>query len=76
MINELDTVVLTRDAPEHRLARGDLGTVVFRYPGGQAFEVEFLTGEGGTVAVLTLEPSEVRRLGPEEIRHARRLRPA
>ena len=35
MIGELDTVVLTRSVPEHRLAEGDLGTVVFRSPDGE-----------------------------------------
>jgi len=75
MITELDTVVLTRDVPEHRLAEGDLGTVVFPYPDGGAYEVEFITGDGMTVAVLTLEESDIRPLADGEIRHARRLRP-
>lgn len=76
MIDELDTVVLTRDVPEHALAEGDLGTVVFRYPDGDAFEVEFITADGNTVAVLTLDDADVRSLADGEILHARRLRPA
>lgn len=75
MIDELDTVVLTADIPEHRLTEGDLGTVVFRYPEGEAYEVEFVTGDGMTVAVVTLASSEVRSLADGEILHARRLRP-
>jgi Domain of unknown function (DUF4926) len=32
MTKELDTVVLTEDLPEHRLKRGDLGTIVLLRP--------------------------------------------
>ena len=39
MIEELATVVLTRDVPEHGLAEGDIGTVVFRYPEGDLVEI-------------------------------------
>lgn len=71
MIEELDTVVLTRDVEEHSLAAGDLGTVVFRYPEGGAFEVEFITAEGDTIAVLTLDRSDIRPLADGEPAHAR-----
>ena len=71
MIGELDTIVLTRDAKEHGLERGDVGAVVHCYPGGKAFEVEFVTGEGNTAAVLTLTSSEIRPMGKGEILHAR-----
>ncbi|MFW6200160.1 MAG: DUF4926 domain-containing protein [Gemmatimonadota bacterium] len=74
MIGELERVVLTRDVPEHHLAEGDLGTVVFRYPDGSAYEIEFMSGNGDTVAVLTLESGDVRSLADGEILHARRLR--
>lgn len=73
MIEELDTVVLTRAVEEHSLAAGDLGTVVFRYPEGEAFEVEFITAEGDTIAVLTLDPSDIRPLADGEILHARKV---
>lgn len=66
MIKELDTVVLTRDVEEHPLTAGDLGTVVFRYPEGEAFEVEFITAEGDTIAVLTLDRSDIRPLADGE----------
>lgn len=75
MIEELDKVALTGAIPEHALAEGDLGTVVFRYPEGVAFEVEFVTAAGNTVAVLTLDESEVRPLADGDILNARRLRP-
>ena len=71
MIGELDTIVLTHDVKEHGLERGDVGAVVHCYPDGNAFEVEFVTGEGNTAAVLTLTGSDIRPMGKGEILHAR-----
>jgi hypothetical protein len=73
MINELDSVVLTRDIAEYGLKRGDIGAVVHRYEDGVAFEVEFVTAEGRTVALLTLTPADVRSMSSREILHAREL---
>lgn len=73
MIEELDTVALTRDLPEQGLARGDLGTVVHVYQDGRAYEVEFTTLTGRTIAVVTLEPADVRPLREHEIAHARQV---
>jgi len=43
---------------EHdRLKEGDVGTVVHVYKKGKAFEVEFFTLHGETVAIATLEAS-------------------
>ena len=75
MIGELDIVVLTRDITEHGLQQGDVGTVVHRYRDGRAFEVEFVTAEGTTVAVLTLEQAAIRPVGGREILHVRGLAP-
>ncbi|PEN15399.1 DUF4926 domain-containing protein [Longibacter salinarum] len=75
-IEELDTVVLLRDAKEHGLEYGDIGAVVHRYAGegeGEAYELEFVTGEGETVAVLTLSREEIRPMDRREILHAREL---
>lgn len=72
-IDELDTVVLGRDLPEHGLCKGDVGTVVHRYADGNAYEVELTTGDGTTVAVITLARIDVRLLGDREILHARQL---
>lgn len=66
MIQELDSVALTHGIPEHELEKGNLGTVVHRYKSGRALEVEFLAGDGSTIAVLTLERDEVRPLGRED----------
>jgi hypothetical protein len=73
MIRELDTVALTRDVEESGLKRGDVGAVVHCYEDGAAFEVEFVTAEGRTVALLTLAARDVRRLGERDILHAREL---
>lgn len=75
MIQELDTVVLTHDVPEHGLKKGDVGAVVHRYADHKAFEVEFVTAEGKMVAVLTLTEGDVRPMGRGEILHARELAP-
>ena len=75
MIDELETVILTRDIPESGLRAGDVGAVVHRYAGGTGYEVEFVTGEGRTVAVLTLSEGDLRRMSSGEILHIRRLVP-
>ena len=71
MIKELDSVVLTADLPEHRLATGDIGTVVLVHEGGKGCTVEFMTLTGDTVAVVTLLASQVRQTAKGEIAHAR-----
>jgi hypothetical protein len=75
-INELDAVALTCDLPEHGLVRGDVGTVVLVHSNGAAFEVEFVGYDGHTVALRTLERSQVRPLQTRDIPHARELEPA
>ena len=71
MIRELDPVVLTHDIAEHGLTQGDMGAVVHSYKNGAAFEVEFVTAEGRTVALLTLNREDVRPVGGREILHVR-----
>lgn len=73
MIEELDTVVLKHDVSKHGLKKGDVGAVVHRYSDHGAFEVEFVTAEGKTVAVLTLTDTDIRSMGRGEILHAREL---
>jgi hypothetical protein len=72
MIAELDTVVLTHPVPECGLTAGDVGAVVHAYPNA-AYEVEFVTAGGETVAVLTLRAADIRQLLPSEILHAREI---
>jgi Domain of unknown function (DUF4926) len=73
MIREHDRVVLTIDVPQERLMAGDVGTVVHIHKNGEAYEVEFMTLSGETVAVTTLFASQVRPVEPYEIAHARSL---
>jgi hypothetical protein len=76
MIKELDTVVLSKDLPEHGLKKGDIGAVVHSYKDNKAFEVEFITGQGNTVAVVTLKTENVRLMQDKEILHVRKLQAA
>ena len=76
MIRELDTVVLARDLEGYALKAGDVGAVVHCYMDGKNFEVEFVTGEGKTVAVVTLSEADIRSMYREEILHVRALLPA
>lgn len=75
MIKELDTVVLAHDVVEHGLKQGDIGAVVHVYRDNAAYEVEFVTGEGQTVAVLTLLAEAIRPIRKQEILHVRELSP-
>ncbi|MFQ5612046.1 MAG: DUF4926 domain-containing protein [Anaerolineae bacterium] len=71
MVRELESVVLTTDLAEHGLKEGDIGTVVLVHRGGQGYEVEFITLDGETVAVVSLLPSQIRPIGRREIARAR-----
>ena len=73
MIRELETVVLRRDVPGHNLRRGDIGAVVHCYADPTAFEVEFVTAEGRTIAVLALTAEDIRPIRNSEILHVREL---
>lgn len=74
-IKELDAVALTCDLPGHGLKRGDVGTAVLVHGDGAAFEVEFVGYDGHTVALVTLEQTQVRSLRASDIPHARELAP-
>jgi len=73
MIKEHDRIVLTADLPEQGLKEGDVGTIVHVHEQGKAYEVEFLTLDGQTVAIATLLRPQVRPVGKREITHARQL---
>ncbi len=75
MIKELDSVVLTRDLPEHGLKSGDVGTVVLVH-GSDGYEVEFMTLGGDSIAVVSLESAHVRPIAADEVPHARRVEAA
>ena len=71
-MKELDSVVLNRPLPEFGLEAGDVGTVVHVHA-ADAWEVEFVAGEGTTVAVTTLRAGDVRPIADRDILHVRSL---
>ena len=71
-MKELDVVVLSRGIPEAGLEEGDVGAIVHRHS-DESFEVEFVSGEGNTVAVLTLPAADLRAIEAREILHVRPL---
>jgi hypothetical protein len=58
MIDELKTVILTAGLPEYGLKADDLGVAVLVHRHG-GNEVEFMTLDGETVAVVSLSPDSV-----------------
>ena len=75
-IKEHDCVVLTESLPAENLEAGDVGTVVHIHKDGVAYEVEFVTLAGRTVAVATVETSDLRPVGKRDISHVRELQAA
>jgi hypothetical protein len=70
-MKEHDPVVLTRPLSEHALEAGDVGAIVHVYEEALAYEVEFVGGDGNTLAVVTLRPDEIRPIAGSEILHVR-----
>lgn len=50
----------------------ETSALVHVYENGKAYEVEFVAGNGTPVALLTLEPEEVRLIEAGELLHTRR----
>jgi hypothetical protein len=73
MIRELDTVALTRDLDEYNLKHGGIGAVVHCYKDDAVFEVEFVTAEGKTITLFTLNRDDNRPIEGREVLHVRRL---
>ena len=72
-IKEHDCVVLTANLPDEGLEADDVGTVVHIHKDGAAYEVEFVTLTGRTVAVATVEATQLRPVGQRDISHIREL---
>jgi len=73
MIKEHDRVVLLKDLSNAGLQANDVGTIVHIHRQGEAFEVEFMTLDGGTVAIVTLLSSQIRVVSKMDVTHAREL---
>lgn len=63
---ELDTVVLNKDLPEHKLRKDDLGAIVQVYE-PDAIEVEFVRVSGRTQALVTLHEGDVRPVRDDDL---------
>ncbi len=63
MITEHASVVLTEDIAASGLQAGDVGVVIHIHREGAAYEVEFMTLDGGTLAIETLEARQSVRRG-------------
>lgn len=72
MLAEHSIVVLNSDMPDARLHAGDVGAIVHVHGQGKAYEVEFVDGDGTTVALMTLDASAVRPIKAGELLHIRR----
>lgn len=72
-IKEHDLVVLKHNDPAHGLEAGDVGAVVGVHEGG-GYEVEFVSAEGETVAVLTLTDADLRPMTGKKWRSTRKER--
>lgn len=71
MFGEFAAVALSHDINELNLARGDVGVIVHCHAENKAYEVEFITGEGKTIAVVTLTNRDIRPMKRQEILHVR-----
>lgn len=69
MFSEFDVVALTHDLSDGVLRTGAWGTVVYRHPDATAYDVEFVTPEGRTLALRTLTASDFRLVDPDEMSH-------
>ena len=72
-MKEHDRCILTKEVPESNLKPGDIGVVVCVHGSGEGYEVEFMSTDGNTIAVLTLEATDVRPVSGDEILHARKI---
>lgn len=72
-LKELDRAALRQDLPDHGLLAGDVGAVVFVHGDAEAYEVEFMTVDGQTIAVKTLYANEIEPVTGQQILHARKL---
>jgi len=72
MIAEHAMVVLNCDKPSSGLYAGDVGAVVHVCSNGAAYEVEFIDGDGTTVACITIDSKDVRTIDRGELLHTRR----
>jgi hypothetical protein len=70
----LDTVIAAVNMPDQGVLAGDVGAIVEIYTAPQpAYEIEFVSPDGTTRALLTLSPDQVRRLAARDVITTRQL---
>lgn len=60
MLAEHSLVVLDAEPTHSLLTRGDVGTIVHVYKGGEGYEVEFVDGGGRAVALVRVSANDIR----------------
>jgi len=73
MYSEHEIIILNENLPEYKIFKGDVGAIVAIYNNGEAFEVEFVTFSGVTVALVTLKNSQIRKINSNELMTTREL---
>ena len=74
MFEEHEQIVLTAEVlgdEGEALKPGDVGTLIHIHPDEEAAVVEFLSLAGGTVALATVLPSQMRPVTGADLTHAR-----
>ncbi len=74
MFKEHEQIVLTAEVlgdEGEALKPGDVGTLIHIHPDEEAAVVEFLSLDGGTVALATVLPSQMRLVTGADLTHAR-----
>ena len=74
MLNEHSRLVLNKFVPHLGLEPGDVGVVVRVYGRGAAYEVEFLTFDGHTIGVETVDAADLQPSSAHGVVHERELR--
>ena len=69
MLNEHTRIVLKRPLPNLGLEPDDVGVVVHVHGQGEAYEVEFLTLDGNTIGVETVEACDLRQASGKAVPH-------
>jgi hypothetical protein len=74
VFKEYEQIVLTAEVlgdEGEALKPGDVGTLIHIHPDEEAAVVEFLSLDGGTVALATVLPSQMRPVTGADLTHAR-----
>lgn len=73
MLKEHSQVVLKKPLPHFGLEPGDVGVVVHVYQQAAAYEVEFLTFDGRTIGVETVDACDLRQAMGNAVVHERAI---